>query len=125
MSYKRTDYLFVFEQRFVKDKSEHEMLHDDRYWTQSIPHEKSGPCETYNPPFESDPGHEISIFMVLNSTDIDPDLDIFLHRRNKFFYSKKSTYNTKYLDQQEFKQLKSNTILDLQHPRVIGNLIYP
>ena len=90
---------------------------DDRYWTQSIPHEHSGPCETYNPPFESDPGHEISIFMVLNSTDVDPDLDIFLHDRNKFFYSKKPMYNTKYLDQKEFVKL------NLSHPRVIGNLI--
>ena len=38
-SLKRTDYLTVFEQRFVKDQPENDILHNDQYWTKSIPHE--------------------------------------------------------------------------------------
>ena len=97
-SLKRTDYLTVFEQRFVKDQTESDILRNDKYWTKSIPHEYSGPCETYDPPMQSDPGYEISMFLTLK--ELDTNLDIFLHEKNKFFYSKNlmSSKFTKYLD---------------------------
>ena len=112
MTYNRTAFLAIFEQRFVTDESEREMLHDNKNWKKFIPHEKSGSCETYDPPFESDPGYEISMYLRLVSADWDPDLQIFLHKKDKFFYSKKPVYNTKLLDL---------TKIDHSHPRAIGN----
>ena len=110
----RTDYLMVFEQRFVKDKPEKEILHNDNYWTKSIPHEQSGPCETYDPPSQSDPGYEISMFLTLK--ELDTNLDIFLHERNKFFFSKNlmSSKFTKYLNLEEVKKTNND------HTRIIG-----
>ena len=61
----RTHYLTTFKQRFENDKPEKEILLEDKYWTKSIPHEQSGPCETYDPPFDSDPGYDISMFFTL------------------------------------------------------------
>ena len=113
-SLKRTDYLAVFEQRFVKDQPENDILHNDKYWTKSIPHENSGPCETYDPPMPSDPGYEISMFLTLKH--LDTKLDIFLHEKNKFFYSKNlmSSKFTKFLDLEEVE--KTNN----EHTRIIG-----
>ena len=110
----RTDYLTVFEQRFVKDQAENDILHNDQYWTKSIPHEKSGPCETYDPPMQSDPGYEISMFLTLK--DLDTSLDIFLHEKNRFFYSKNlmSSKFTKFLDLEEVKKTNND------HTRIIG-----
>ena len=116
-SYNRSNFLSVFQQRFVADQSEKDVLHDDRYWKkQFIPHESSGPCETYDPPFESDPGYDTSMYIRLNSTDWDPDLEIILHEENKFFYSRSPTYMAIYLDSQKLRAA------NLSHPRVIGNL---
>ena len=114
MTYNRNYFLSIFEQRFVRDKSELEMLHDDRYWKQFIPQENSGPCETYDPPFESDPGYEISMFMRTNHSDWDSNLEIFIHKKNKFFYSKQPVYNTKRLN------LKA---INYPHPRAVGIVI--
>ena len=113
-SLKRTDYLTVFEQRFVKDQTESDILRNDKYWTKSIPHEKSGPCETYDPPMQSDPGYEISMFLTLK--DLDTNLDIFLHEKNRFFYSKNvmSSKFTKFLDLEEVKKTNND------HTRIIG-----
>ena len=112
--FNRTDYLMVFEQRFIKDNAEKEILHNDNYWTKSIPHEQSGPCETYDPPSQSDPGYEISMFLTLK--ELDTNLDIFLHERNKFFFSKNlmSSKFTKYLDLEEVKKTNND------HTRIIG-----
>ena len=101
MSLNRTDYLTFFEQRFVKDQPNKEILYNDQYWTKSIPHERSGPCETYNPPLPSNPGYEGSMFFTLKIWDTD--LEIFLHDRDKFFYSKNliSSSSTKRLDRSE------------------------
>ena len=44
------------------DQPAKDVLHEDRYWKRFVPHEKSGPCETYDPPSESDPGYEISMY---------------------------------------------------------------
>ena len=109
MTFNRTDYLTFFEQRFVKDQPNIEILHNDQYWTKSIPHERSGPCETYNPPFPSDPGYENSMFFTLNAWD---KLEIFLHERNKFFYSENliSSSSTKRLDLSEVMKKEKNNI---------------
>ena len=61
----RSNYLRVFEQRFRNNEPEIDILHNDRFWTKSIPHEQSGPCETYDPPYDSDPGYDISMFFTL------------------------------------------------------------
>ena len=107
MTLNRTDYLTFFEQRFVKDQPNIEILHNDQYWTKSIPHERSGPCETYNPPLPSDPGYESSMFLTLKTWDTD--LEIFLHEKNKFFYSKNliSSSSTKRLDLSEVMKGKN------------------
>ena len=110
----RTDFLTFFEQRFVKDQPNNEILHNDDYWTKSIPHEQSGPCETYNPPLPSDPGYESSMFFTLK--DWDANLEIFLHEKNKFLYSKNlmSSSSTRLLDLREVMKKKDN------HTRVLG-----
>ena len=107
MTLNRTDYLTFFEQRFVKDQPNNEILHNDQYWNKSIPHERSGPCETYNPPLPSDPGYESSMFLTLKTWDTD--LEIFLHEKNKFFYSKNliSSSSTKRLDLSEVMKGKN------------------
>ena len=61
-TYNRTSFLFLLEQSFVTDQPAKDVLHEDRYWKRFVPHEKSGPCETYDPPSESDPGYEISMY---------------------------------------------------------------
>ena len=110
----RTDYLTFFAHHFVQDQPQIGILHDDNYWTKSIPHEHSGPCETYDPPLASDPGYENGMFLTLK--DLDTNLDIFLHEKNKFLYSKnpRSSTFTKYLKLEEVKKTKN------QHSQVIG-----
>ena len=124
-SLNRTDYLTFFEQRFVKDQPNNEILHNDQYWTKSIPHERSGPCETYNPPLPSDPGYESSMFFTLKAWDAN--LEIFLHERNKFFYSKNliSSSSTKPLALSEVMKRKNNhiSILGIHFIRYIGIMI--
>ena len=71
------------------------MLQKDEYWNTFVATEESGPCYTYNPPKDSDPGKAISMYMVFNRTDWDPDLEIFLHDEQSFFYSAKPIVNTK------------------------------
>ena len=114
VSLNRSHYLTTFTQRFEKDETEKEILLEDKYWTKSIPHEDSGPCETYDPPLPSDPGYEISMFLTLK--EFDTNLDIFLHERNKFFYSKNLMCSkfTKYLDLEEVKKTNKD------HTRIIG-----
>ena len=109
MTFNRTDYLTSFEQRFAKDQPNNEILHNDQYWTKSIPHERSGPCETYNPPLPSDPGYESSMFFTLKAWD---KLEIFVHERNKFFYSDNliSSSSTKRLDLSEVMKKEKNNI---------------
>ena len=114
VSLNRSHYLTTFTQRFEKDETEKEILSEDKYWTQSIPHENSGPCETYDPPSSSDPGYESSMF--LTSKELDTSLDVFLHEKNKFFYSKNpmNSKYTKYIDLEEVKKTEND------HTRVIG-----
>ena len=121
VSLNRSQYLTTFTQRFEKDEAEVDILLEDKYWTKSIPHENSGPCETYDPPSPSDPGYETSMFLTLK--DLDTSLDIFLHEKNKFFYSKNpmNSKYTKYIDVGKVKKIEN------YHTRVIGmylNLIH-
>ena len=118
MTYEKTEFLSTFEQRFMSGQSEYEMLRDEKQWSQFVPHENSGPCYTYDPPFESDPGYEISIYMRMNSTDWEPNLQIFLHQKNKFFYSTKPNYNIIYLDPETLRKTEDS------HPRAIGKAIF-
>ena len=115
VSLNRSHYLTTFTQRFEKDETEIEILSENKYWTKSTPHEKSGPCETYDPPLPSDPGYEISMFLTLK--DLDTNLDIFLHEKDKFFYSKNlmSSKFTKFLDLEEVKKTNND------HTRIIGS----
>ena len=115
MSNKRTDILATFQQRFASGQSEHQMLLDDAHWKESIPHEFCGPCYTYDPPYDSDPGYQISMYMTMKlGDDWDSNLQIFLHNKNKFFYSTTPTYNTFILG----INLLNESGVD--HPRVIG-----
>ena len=115
MTYQKTHFLSIFEQRFEDGKSEYNVLNNEMYWTRSYPHELSGPCETYDPPYESEPGYEISMYMKMNSSEWDSELDIFLHEKGKFFYSTVlRTYNVKLLD------AKTLNKSGLQHARAKG-----
>ena len=90
------------------------MLNHTNLWSFSIPHEDSGPCYSYNPPYESDPGYPNSIFLVLNFEDWEEDLDIFLHEKEKFFFQDGSTSDTIRLDQSKLRNVNTG------HPRVKG-----
>ena len=99
-----TDYLYnknVFvsslQHRFSTNETEHEMINKDQYWTITIPHESSGPCYTYDPPFDSYPGFDAGMYLIMNSTTTDgwdPNLEIFFHDKGKFFYQDDNTVNT-------------------------------
>ena len=67
MTYDKRAFLSLLEQRFAFGQHEVDMLKDDKNWKQSVPHENSGPCYTYDPPFESDPGYDISMYIRMNS----------------------------------------------------------
>lgn len=112
--YPNTEFLFSLQQRFNEGEPEQEMINKTDHWTFSIPHEESGPCYTYNPPYESDPGYPNSLFIVLNFKDWDKDLDIFLHEKGKLFFQDKETSDTVRLDQTELQNVATG------HPRVKG-----
>ena len=88
-----------FTQRFTnQDQFEYDILNNESLWKLSIPEESSGTCLTYNPKMESDPGYWYSMTIVPNAEDamgsnfvekkqnLQNDLNIFLHKPNKFFY---------------------------------------
>ena len=90
------------------------MINEDKYWTISIPHESSGPCYTYDPPFDSDPGYYAAMYLTLNSTIWDPALDIYLHGKGKFFYQDDETVDTIKLEPSKLKGVMTG------HPRISG-----
>ena len=116
MSHERTDFLATFQQRFERGQPNHDVLHNAAPWKHSIPHEFSGPCYTYDPPYDSDAGLYTSIFMRMKTNYWDPNVQIFLHMKSKFFYSTTSTYNTLMLDMQLLSRIP--------HPRAIGKKIF-
>lgn len=116
MAFDRNDFLSTFDQMFTMNESAVDMLRKDGRWTLSFPFEESGPCYTYDPPFASDPGLPIGIFVTMKSDRWDPDLRIFLHEENKFFY-------TEGLDSEvtfKFKKLEEEGMM---HPKAMGNKI--
>ena len=91
-----------------------EMINQQQYWSFSIPHESSGPCYTYDPPFDTDPGYTDGMVLTLNSTDWDADLEIFLHTKGKFFYNHDSTFNTAKVSLSKLKGVNTG------HPKISG-----
>ena len=113
--YNKTKFLLSVQQRFTDGEPEYEMLNQIQYWSFSIPHESSGPCYTYDPPFDSDPGFLNGLYIAFNFENWDPDLDIFLHEKGKFFYQDNWTSDTIRIDQAKLKTVTTG------HPRIKGN----
>ena len=111
----RTSFLSNFTQRFESEPFGVDILKNDEYWKIFVPNENSGPCYTYTPPMDSNPGDTNSMYMVFNFTDWDPLLEIFIHDENDFFYSKRKMLNTKIITQKNLNE--TNT----KYPRALGN----
>ena len=118
MTFKRTSFLTLLEQRYTIGQNEMDMLKEDGNWKQFVPHENSGPCYTYDPPHESDSGYDISMYMKLASTKFGSNMQIFLHKKNQFFYATKNNYNMLYLDHKTLQNTLNN------HPRAIRKIFY-
>ena len=114
--YNKSKFLLSLQQRFSIEEPEQEMLDVPENWQFSIPHESSGPCYTYNPPEKSDPGYISGILIQLNMENWDPDLDIFIHKKGKFFYQDDWTSDTIKVDQAMLNSLPTG------HPRIAGKL---
>ena len=113
----RTSFLASFEQRFESGSSHINMLKDNKLWKTFIPNENSGPCYTYTPPMDSDPGDTNNMYITFNSSHWDPALEIFLHRKNTFSYSEKDIIGSTRITSDMLKQTKT------KHPRAVGNNI--
>ena len=111
----KKSFLSSIQQRFTSGDPQNEMIDQDQFWTFSVPNEISGPCFTYDPPFDSDPGYMMGMFIRMNSTKWDPDLQIFLHTKGKFFYTDNATDNTIKLEEEKMKSVWTG------HPRIGGN----
>ena len=112
--YDRKVFVSSLQQRFTLEEPEIEMIDQDQYWSFSIPHESSGPCYTYDPPKDSDPGYVAGMYLIMNATEWDPNLEIFFHKKGKFFYQDADTYNTERIDQSRLKKVLNG------HPRISG-----
>ena len=86
----KSKFINKFSQRlYALHYTEYNVLTDNGSWKESIPHEQSGPCYTYDPPRQSDPGWDYGMNIFPNG-DWEDGLEIFLHPRDKFFYFKES-----------------------------------
>ena len=112
----RTVFLTNFTQRFKSEPFGVDVLRNDKNWKIFVPNENSGPCYSYTPPADSDPGDTNSMYMVFNFTDWDPLLEIFIHDENDFFYSKREMLNTKIITSKMLNE--TNT----KYPRALGSL---
>ena len=90
------------------------MLQRNENWREFVPHEGSGPCYTYDPPEDSDPGYDISIYVKFNAKQFEDGLEIFLHQKNKFYYATKHDYDMLYLDHNTLRSTNKD------HPRAIS-----
>ena len=121
MSFKRTEFLSTFGQMFTMNESAHNMLKEDKYWKLSFPHEKSGPCYTYDPPSESEAGLEVGIYVTMKSDRWDPDLLIYLHEEGKFYYTESQDPTTG-----KMQAILKPEILEepptLNHPTALGKI---
>ena len=114
ISIKRTDLFSSFEQFFSANKPVKDVLHDDKHWRLSAPHEKSGPCHTYNPLDKSEAGPKVGMYIKMKADHWDPDLQIFLHDEDKLFYAYHLAWYF-FLDANKLEEDKLN------HPRLKGN----
>ena len=84
------------------------MIDQHQYWSVSIPHELSGPCYTYDPPFDSDPGFDSGVYITMKSAENwDSELEIFLHKKGKLFYMKHYEADTIKIDHLKLKTMAS------------------
>ena len=113
--FNKKSYLSSIQQRFTSGEPQNEMIDQGQFWTFSVPNEISGPCLTYDPPHDSDPGRMMGIFIRMNFTKWDPNLQIFLHKKGKFFYTDNATDNTIKLEEEKMKSVWTG------HPRISGN----
>ena len=112
----RTAFLSNFTQRFQSEPFGIDVLREEKNWKVFVPNENSGPCYTYNPPRDSDPGDTNSMYMVFNFNDWDPLLEIFLHDKNDFYYSKRKMYNTILITPEMLNETGT------KYPRALGKL---
>ena len=117
MTYDRDDFLALLEHRFVSDQLDVDKLNDSKSWRQFVPHESSGPCYTYTPQMESEPGFDISLYVKMNANEFDNNLKIYLHEKDKFFYSTRSQEGSLFIDKDSFTKTGNS------HPRAIGKKI--
>ena len=110
----RTSFLSNFTQRFRGEPFGVDVLKQNENWNVFIPNENSGPCYTYTPARDSDPGDTNSMYMVFNLTEWDPMLEIFIHEKNDFFYSKRRMLNTKLITSKMLNQSQT------KYPRALG-----
>ena len=87
MTFERIQLLSALDQMFSTYEPAYDMLRSNKQWKLSFPNEESGPCYTYDPPFVSEPGLPVGMYVTMVSDRWDPDLLIFLHEKDKFFYT--------------------------------------
>ena len=114
MTYGRNEFLTSLEHRFESDQLDVDMLNDSGNWQQFVPHESSGPCYTYNPQSDSEPGFDISLYVKMNANEFDDNLKIYLHEKDNFFYSTRSQDGSLLIDKESFTKTGNS------HPRAIG-----
>ena len=116
VSFRRRDLFSSFEQFFSANEPVKDVLHDEKHWELSVPQEMSGPCHTYNPLHESEPGPTVGTYIKMKDDFWDPALQIFLHKEDKFFYSH-------YLKWDYFLDAKALEETKLNHPRLKGTTL--
>ena len=109
---KRTTFLKSFKQKYFE--SDIDVLKNDNQWHTSVANEESGPCYTYDPPFDSQLAETSNMLIEFNMSTWDPLLEIFLHDKGQFFYSRKTSINTKFITNNMLKDT------GLNHPRALG-----
>ena len=110
----KASFLKNFTQRFKSSSPDVNILEQNQYWEVFIPNEHSGPCYMYTPPFDSDPGDTNNMYIVFNFSSWDPLLEIFLHEKKDFFYSKKKMINSKLITFNMLNQIET------KYPRALG-----
>ena len=117
-------FLSNFTQRFGNDGL-YDILNNQSNWVKSIPHEWSGPCFTYNPQRQSQPGYWHAMGIVPNIGQEGPyyskrrrnlshGLRIYLHQSNKFFFSKGEEAPSNV-------ELDLNLVQTMNRTRIVGN----
>ena len=116
----KSNVLNDFRQRFsVFNATLIDVFSNASLWEETIPHEESGPCFTYNPPVPSDPGWYYGLEMRPNTNGMESnwpiDLEIFLHEKDKFFYFMEAAPPNNI-------KIHTNTLRNMNHALILGNL---